>query len=233
MVKDSTGRETSYIPDTCRKGVGCKYKKVSMAMCDASSTQQPVTTTTTTVTVKHVVTQANGAVKKLESCVSPEDQTMYLLMNSSGSGNGNPGGHDETSTTSSKTEDIVFQGPNYTCGNSCEDYSLRTQDSSCKYEQGKEVNAEDELAKGYIKDPSLKCIANMPQKEKYKYDYSEEFGVNTNFCRIYCSDEVEFMMSNRVTINSGEDIKIDIGVQAGFKYQQGKLISNVVREVQS
>ena len=219
IVKDASGRETEYVPDSCKKGVGCRYEKVSIAFCNVESSTQ-------TVTVIHKITEANGSVKKLESCLNPDDQTMYLLTDSSGDGSGKEPKED-------KTVSKVFDGPNYSCGNNCENYGLRTQKSSCVYEQGKELNTDDELAKGYIKDPSLKCIANMPDKEKYKYDYSEEFGVNTNFCRIYCSDEVEFMMSNRVTINSGEDIKIDIGVKAGFKYQQGKMISNVVREKRS
>lgn len=70
----------------------------------------------------------------------------------------------------------------------------------------------------YAKDPSLNCILNkrafesdtINQQGRAYYDYSEMFGVNTNICKIYCSDSVDYYLPAREEVNSALQIKFDI-----------------------
>ena len=65
-----------------------------------------------------------------------------------------------------------------------------------------------------ISDPSLNCIVNMSYTTgnggKTYYDYSEEFGVNTDVCRIYCSDEVNIYLANKKDVYVGMHLKYNI-----------------------
>ena len=141
----------------------------------------------------------------------------------------NPDGTSET--LPDEVEEIPFSVPSYSCEGSCENYDVRESNASCEYNP---TLSDGELAEGYVKDPSLKCIVNMPSpKERYKYDFSEEFGVNTNFCRIYCSDEVEYTMSDRVTLNAGKDVKFNIGLKAGYVPNAEIMLSNIIVERRS
>ena len=61
-----------------------------------------------------------------------------------------------------------------------------------------------------IHDPSLSCILNTTYTNKDLYDYSDYFGVNTDICRIYCSDSAHFYLPDKTVIYSGLSFKYDI-----------------------
>ena len=86
------------------------------------------------------------------------------------------------------------------------------------------------MSTGHIKDPSLKCILNASAENKLKYDFSELFGVNTNFCRVYCSDEVEYYIPDKETIKDGQSLKYDIAIRSYLKEKKDHMISSVVKE---
>ena len=66
-------------------------------------------------------------------------------------------------------------------------------------------------------DPSLNCILHKSsltestnQNGKRYYDYSNMFGVNTNICKVYCSDKVTYYMAPKEDVYSGLQLKYDI-----------------------
>lgn len=66
-------------------------------------------------------------------------------------------------------------------------------------------------------DPSLNCILHKSsltsednQNGKAYYDYSSLFKVNTNFCRVYCSDKVTYYLAPKQSVNSSLQLKYDI-----------------------
>lgn len=67
-------------------------------------------------------------------------------------------------------------------------------------------------------DPSLNCILNKRAFEsdsvnvqgRAYYDYSEMFGVNTNLCKVYCRDSVDYYLAAMDEANSSLQIKFDI-----------------------
>lgn len=69
-----------------------------------------------------------------------------------------------------------------------------------------------------VSDPSLNCILHKSSRtsgstnisSKGYYDYSDMFGVNTNFCRVYCSDKVTYYMSGRKDVYNALQLKYDI-----------------------
>ena len=79
----------------------------------------------------------------------------------------------------------------------------------------------DGIATGMAGDPSLNCIlhktsfndenatGDMPTDASY-YDYSDIFNVNTNICRVYCSDRVEYYLPDKQSATNGLQLKYDI-----------------------
>lgn len=69
----------------------------------------------------------------------------------------------------------------------------------------------DTYTVGDKKDPYMNCILNACDKsEKDKYNYSAEYGVNTNVCNIYCRDEIYFYMANKTRVYAGMQFQYDI-----------------------
>lgn len=71
---------------------------------------------------------------------------------------------------------------------------------------------------GYVKatkeDPYMNCILNACYPEdKDEYDYSTEYGVNTNVCRIYCRQDVNFYMANKTRVYAGMQFSYNIGTK--------------------
>ena len=50
------------------------------------------------------------------------------------------------------------------------------------------------------------------QNGKRYYDYSNMFGVNTNICKVYCSDKVTYYMAPKKDVYSGLQLKYDIEI---------------------
>ena len=217
---DKYGTRHEQLPKSCTKSVGCRYEKLSLAFCDKNVTGQAKK-----ITVVHPETKASGSIMKLENCSSVNSQLIYAFV-------------EKRSNDTRETEELIeYDLPSYTCEGACEDYEVRTIDGNGTRQSGemackfKENKVDGDVYRSSVKDPSLRCVLNMRSpREKFRYDYSQEFGVNTNICRVYCSDEVEFSIADRVTINSGEDFKYNINGKIEFGNTENKLISNMVEE---
>lgn len=214
---DTEGKPHTQKPESCKKSVGCTYKKVEVALCDMNQQSQKIY-------VHHIIDKAVTSVDKLENCSSVGTQMMFAFVTQE------PVIHTDP-TERVETELIPFDLPTYDCHGRCNDYKVRMSSENelkCTYDDKK---SDSDVFTGYIKDPSLRCIANMPSPtEKYKYDYSQQFGVNTNFCRVYCSDEVEYTLGDKVTIESGEDYKLDIRGKVSFGHDLEQMLSTSVKE---
>lgn len=80
-----------------------------------------------------------------------------------------------------------------------------------------DVNKNEKYVKRTASDPSLNCILHKSslteqtnQNGKRYYDYSSMFGVNTNICKVYCSDKVTYYMAPKKDVYSGLQLKYDI-----------------------
>ena len=111
-----------------------------------------------------------------------------------------------------KSEDN--RGTADTLGNKCINCVVEPN-GKCATTNGKVSRMVDESINARkISDPSLNCIVNMSYTTgnggKTYYDYSEEFGVNTDVCRIYCSDEVNIYLANKKDVYVGMHLKYNI-----------------------
>lgn len=80
-----------------------------------------------------------------------------------------------------------------------------------------DVSKNEKYVKRTASDPSLNCILHKSsfteednQNGKSYYDYSNIFGVNTNICKVYCSDSVTYYMAGKQDVYSGLQLKYDI-----------------------
>ena len=217
---DKYGNPHDKLPSSCKKSVGCRYEKIEIAICKENNQNQRIY-------VHHIKNKATTAVRKLENCTTSGAQVMFTFMT-----NGNDSWIERDDD--GKEELIPYDLPMYICEGNCDNANTRVSDSSglkCAYNDNRE---EGDVFTGFVKDPSLRCIVNMKSPtDKYRFDYSQEFGVNTNFCRVYCSDEIEYTFADKVTINSGEDFKFDIRGKITFGKDQDKLITNTITEKRS
>lgn len=100
-------------------------------------------------------------------------------------------------------------------------------DSSIPIENqvGVKYEVTDDYLKQTVSDPSLTCILNKRSSTRDYYDYSTYFGVNTNFCRVYCSDSIEYYLPPRQYVSNALQLKYD--VVPGKKYDNNYLFSAV------
>ena len=158
------------------------------------------------------------SVKKYVACTSnSQNQVLYAFDSTT---------IIKEDTSPEITENITESNDykiNINCAGACKDYNLRTSEAKCSNQ--KEYNKH---YTGYVKDPSLSCIINMGSNEnKNYYDYSEHFKVNTNLCRVYCSDEVDYYIAGRVNTFSGFSFKYDINPGEILKKSDNTLTSIV------
>jgi hypothetical protein len=81
---------------------------------------------------------------------------------------------------------------------------------------GKKYNVR--YANNFTQDPSLNCIlhksayedTSMKEEGRAYYDYSDMFKVNTDVCKIYCSDSVNYYLPAREDVNGSLQLKYDI-----------------------
>lgn len=220
---DAQGVAHETKPSSCKKSVGCRYEKLSLAFCDVNEQKQLIRK----IYIHHPRTKVTTSIAKLENCNTVNAQMMFSFIYNDKVKYVDPW----SEVDPDEDEWIPYNLPSYSCKGNCDNYNLRKTEGtglSCKYDGNKEDGG---IFTGYIKDPSLNCILNMPApREKYKYDYSQEFGVNTNFCRVYCSDEVEYTLADKITVQSGKDFKLDIAGKINFGDTKNKLLTNVVTE---
>ena len=111
-------------------------------------------------------------------------------------------------------------------GGTCTNFDTRV---SSNFGQCSESGGYNQVYTSYVKDPPLNCILNSKNKTSY-YDYSNQFGVNTNLCRVYCSDSVEYIMPDKVKATSGKSFKYDIEFTANKQRKTNKLLTNIIKE---
>ena len=222
VYKDSYGNTYNVIPESCtgKHSLRCTSALLPFATCDKNRAWQ-------TVTYKYPGSSIVGP-NRLISCDSPGDnQFMYGIIDEKTITG-------DTSDIAGDTTEETIYVDSLECKKSvtCTNTSLRTKDTKCSAPKSEsEFNErEGQVVSGYIKDPSLKCILNSSSEAKTKYDYSDVFGVNTNICRVYCSDEVEYYIPDKVTVKNGLSFSYDIGIKSYVDRTDNRKLSNVVKE---
>ena len=91
-----------------------------------------------------------------------------------------------------------------------------------------------------VSDPSLNCILHKTsghssndatKTPKHAYDYSDTFKVNTDICRVYCSDKVNYKVSGRKSVATSFQLKYDIKADLGISNSDSnKLVSIIEME---
>lgn len=201
------------VVDICIKNTGCKKKTEIKAICSTASGGSKITK----VEVKDDIPISGTSVRKLIPCETP-DETQYMFEFVPY--------EDKKEGETTRSESTTYY-TNYLCGGGCSNYEARVdENNSCTSEM-------KESFKSTVSDPSLSCIVNMdnPDQKEY-YDYSSEFGVNTNFCRIYCSDKVEYYIAGRTDAESGRDFKYDVK-QSKSNVINDKQITSLVKQKRS
>ncbi len=213
--------------EKCIKGTGCRTKKFSFAICDiVENIEKDVE-----IKVKYERTRSSYSVRKYYSCANANvNQTLFAFFKDESSGESGSETGKPVETERIITED-TYSVTNYKCAGGCQNSSLRTSgDGSCKNDNSN-YNG---VYTSTVKDPSLKCIVNLNDAtDKTKYDYSSYFGVNTNFCRVYCSDEVEYVLADKVKAISGRSFNYNIEFAAKGSKKLDYNLTSVVKEKRS
>ena len=210
----------------------CRFKTVSFAICDLDLTKYaPIK-----VKVKRGGGNAIKSVKKYINCSNPIDNQIMYGFDDSGVRVG-PDGEVITKYDVPEMVTDEFVLTDYKCQNRCDEYYPR-EDINQKCED--EFGEYDKVYSSSIKDPSLRCIMNMGDTNaKNMYNYSEEFGligtnnsknlVNNKFCKIYCSDSVEFNIADKVRSKSGRPFEFNIESQVRDERSAKYEFSNIIR----
>ena len=171
------------------------------------------------VSVNYKRPTQSTSVKKYVSCSNPTgNQIMFAFTTSE---NNKVSGEEE------KNDSYYYPTEEYSvslnCTGNCTDYSIKTSAPKCQDNDGG-------VYTGYVRDPSLKCIVNMySDTNKSYYDYSEYFKVNTNLCRVYCADEVNYYIADKLTVSSGRSFTYDIKPGGVLENKDNK-ISSIIEE---
>ena len=209
-----TGDETKV--RECRKKLGCIQKTSVEALCRPTKTGYKVSY----IKARYTLPKSSLSVRKYVSCGNTaENQIMFAYFPEE-----TPGSYEEQ-----PLEEVTFYQTKI-CDDVCKNYNLRIEgDNSCKKNDDKYNTS----YKKVVSDPSLGCIVNMDSSvEVAYYDHSEEFGVNTNFCRVLCSDRVEYYLADKVEQNSGKSFIYDVRDNTSAYDVQYKL-SSVVKQRRS
>ncbi len=232
VYEDSNGKISDIKPEYCtgKHSLRCISYPINVAICDTSRSWQTVTYT---YPAKDDQGKRYGGPERLISCDNPDqNQFMYGLIDSytdKDPGNTTGGGNSDSESQTETIELFSLSCNKVTCSN----ISLRTKANKCDVPKTKDdyvTNNEGEVSTGFVKDPSLKCILNSSAEARSRYDFSDVFGVNTNFCRVYCSDEVTYYIPDRINIKDGLGFKYDIAARSYLNRTDNYLISNVVKE---
>ena len=106
---DQFGLEHEVKPESCIKGSGCTYRKLSLAFCDRNTANQ-------TITVIHKKRKSDVSVRKLENCYNVGYQQMYMFIVNGKKSDGT------SEELPDEIEEIPFSVPSYSCEGSCGSY---------------------------------------------------------------------------------------------------------------
>ena len=69
----------------------------------------------------------------------------------------------------------------------------------------------DTSSEGTIEDPEMCTILNACDKNKQKsYDFTDEIGMNSNYCTLYCREEIKFTFMDKTDVIAGRQFKYDV-----------------------
>lgn len=61
-------------------------------------------------------------------------------------------------------------------------------------------------------DPYMNCIINAcNDSKKFRFRYTDDYGLDKNICDLYCRDEVTFYLANKTIVYAGMQFDYDIG----------------------
>ncbi len=170
--------------------------------------------------VEYLKTKTQTSVEKYIACSEPEENQYLFSFQGVSVTEEVPG----ESITKDEKDDKLFN-ISINCAGACTNYGIRENVSKC--ESQKEYN---KYYTSTVKDPSLSCIINMGSNtNKNYYDYSNYFKVNTNLCRVYCSDEVNYHIAGKIDAVSGLQFKYDIK-PGNLLNDSGKMFSSIIEE---
>ena len=131
-------------------------------------------------------------------------------------------------------EDEIVELETYPyCEVDCKDLTIKESRKKCDEPQASKIGdyASSSSKKAYetsIHDPSLSCILNTYPERKTTYDYSDYFGVNTDVCRVYCSDSAHFYLPEKSVIYTGLSMKYDIEYSLFGENKSKKSLTSIV-----
>ena len=201
LIKGPDGKVYNDIAmSECIKGSGCVTEEFEIASCERRGNAS----TKVYAEITYEENEAGSVLRKYWACASNgvDDDSNQVLF--SFKKNYKPYSSDSSKPITKRIEEYTLS-----CGGTCIETGVNRMSNS-GYADGKCV---DKLSGEYknestfdnsIKDPSLKCIVNMAENLRDYYDYSAYFGVNSNLCKVYCSDEVVFTLSNKINAAAGE-----------------------------
>lgn len=156
--------------------------------------------------------------------------------------NGNPSSGGSTGGTETTTE--LSKGPVYTakksivcpCDNKkrCDDFKVvNTLPSECTDYDKFNHGLYDTYDEGKLEEPYMNCIMNACNvSQRNQYDFSSDYGVNTEVCRVFCREEVEFYLANKTRVYAGMQFKYKIdevpGVAKKRKLENGNSLTSMV-----
>ena len=215
----------------CVKQTGCHREvTLSHAICDRLwQSKMPYK-----ILTEYKTTEMTKDVVRYLPCSGEGYQFLYALIDTRPGGGGEVG---STSTPRYVTGQKTFEVTGYLCyGEFCDDTSIKEIPDP---KDGNDKQCKSDLTYGgvytkTIKDPSLKCIMNIRNETvKETYDYSNYFHVNTDLCRIYCSDTIEYKIADKVVENSARNFKYNITSSTGFSGKTDIPLSSAVKETRT
>lgn len=225
-IIDEDGNEiiTEQDMEKCSKGKGCRTTKFRFAVCDIVENSGK----DLEIVVTYERTRSSYSVRKYYSCANANvNQTLFAFFKDKteeeeGGDEGDPTEVDR------KVTETSFAITNYKCTEGCDDPRPRTEGKAeCENDQ----NNYNGVYNAKVKDPSLKCILNLNNvTDKERFDYSDYFGVNTNFCRVYCSDEIEYILADKVKAISGRTFMYNIEFPAKKTNDLNYKLTSVIEE---
>ena len=121
-----------------------------------------------------------------------------------GAGNFDKAAYDNTKVETFKSNQ---DGLNNVCGNVNQDGSYNSKNTFLS-------GPYDTYTKSSVFEPSISQIVNMCRESKKElYDYSDYYGVNSKVCKLYCRDEVDYILANKTKVYAGMTFKYDIATK--------------------
>lgn len=231
QVFDAKGNELKAeggIPSSCKKNYcDIKYKYEQICKESENNYQDQYLTVKVTLYVdksavggggvnaliKNYV-RANGELS--QQFINFDIQGLQDLMNGKlTQGSGNQGDREDT-------ESELVKGPIYTvkgspvcpCNNKnrCDDFKVvNTLPDKCTDYGSFNKGLYDTYDEGKLEEPYMNCIMNACNvSQRNQYDFSKEYGVNTEVCRVFCREEVEFYLANKTRVYAGMQFKYKI-----------------------